>query len=93
VPDRGDAVGHVVQRLDALDGLAVVDDGELEARRAGVDDEDAVQRAVGTVGGVMCSSSHPAARRQCDIVPFTSPTLSRPTWPRSTSAKACETNG
>ena len=30
---------------------------------------------------------------QWDIVPFTLPTLSRPTWPRSTCAKACETNG
>ena len=30
---------------------------------------------------------------QCDIVPFGLPTLSRPTWPRSTSANACETNG
>ena len=30
---------------------------------------------------------------QWDIVPFGFPTLSKPTWPRSTSAKAWETNG
>jgi GNAT superfamily N-acetyltransferase len=33
------------------------------------------------------------AVRQCDIVPSTSPILSRPTWPSSTAAKACETKG
>ena len=30
---------------------------------------------------------------QCDIVPFGFPTWRSPTWPRSTCAKACETNG
>ena len=30
---------------------------------------------------------------QWEIVPFGCPTLSNPTWPRSTCAKACETNG
>ena len=30
---------------------------------------------------------------QCDIVPLTLPTFSRPTWPWSTAANACETNG
>ena len=31
--------------------------------------------------------------RQCDIVPWTPPTFSRPTWPWSTAANACDTNG
>ena len=30
---------------------------------------------------------------QCVIVPLGFPTLSSPTWPRSTCANACETNG
>ena len=38
--------------------------------------------------GGSCASSC-----QWDIVPLELPTLSRPTWPRSTCANACETNG
>jgi hypothetical protein len=45
-------------------------------------------------GGSSTRPRAPALRAcQWDKVPFTFPTFSRPTWPWSTAAKACETNG
>jgi hypothetical protein len=39
VRDRAEAVGRVVERADRA-RLVAVDDGQLQARRSGVDDED-----------------------------------------------------
>jgi hypothetical protein len=43
VADRVDARRQVVERRDGLRPTGAVDQRELEARRAGVDDEDAAQ--------------------------------------------------
>ena len=43
VADRVETRRHVVERLDRLRALAAVDECQLEARRARVDDEDAIQ--------------------------------------------------
>jgi hypothetical protein len=43
VADGGDVLRQLVERVDTLAGVVLADERELEARRAGVDDEDAAR--------------------------------------------------
>ena len=69
---------RVVEQVDLADGEVV--------RRAPVRVEEPKLLDARPSGGRNVAA-------QCEPAPFGLPTFSRPTWPRSTSAKACETKG